>query len=65
MFYWFRTSKPAEELFDTETDPHELNNLADDPAYAEVLTDLRTECERWMKAIDDKGFINEIELIQK
>jgi arylsulfatase A-like enzyme len=62
---WFRTSKPAEELFDTETDPHELNNLADDPAYAEVLTDLRKECERWMKAIDDKGFINEIELIQK
>jgi len=60
---WFRTTKDVEELFDTENDPHELKNLANDPAYAEVLSDLRGECERWMKAIDDKGFIDEMDLI--
>jgi N-sulfoglucosamine sulfohydrolase len=60
---WFRQSKVEEELFDTENDPHELNNIADDPKYADVLNSLRTECDRWMKAIDDKGFINEVDLI--
>jgi len=34
---WFRTSKPLEELFDTENDPHELNNLAGDPGYTDKL----------------------------
>ncbi|MDB2314321.1 sulfatase [Flavobacteriaceae bacterium] len=60
---WFRQTKAEEELFDTENDPHELNNIANDPAYADVLATLRAECERWMNAIDDKGFIDEIELI--
>ena len=60
---WFRQTKDEEELFDTEKDPHELNNIANDPAYAEVLATLRTECERWMNTIDDKGFIDEVELI--
>ena len=61
---WFRTSKMEEELFDTKNDPHELKNIARDPAYADVLDSLRAECKRWMKAIDDKGFINEIDLIE-
>ena len=61
---WFRTSKMEEELFDTKNDPHELKNIASDPAYADVLDSLRAECKRWMKAIDDKGFINEIDLIE-
>jgi arylsulfatase A-like enzyme len=60
---WFRQTKDEEELFDTEKDPHELNNIAKDPAYAEVLAALRTECKRWMNTIDDKGFIDEVELI--
>lgn len=59
---WFRTTKPAEELFDTWTDPHELHDLARDPAYATKLAELRTECERWMKEIDDKGSVPEKEL---
>ena len=61
---WFRNSKPKEELFDTDNDPHELYNLAEDPAFAEKLTELREECERWMKATVDMGFIPEMELIE-
>ena len=60
---WFRETKQVEELFDTENDPHELKNISSDPAYASILNKLRAECERWMGEIDDKGFINEIDLI--
>jgi len=60
---WFRTSKEPEELFDTAQDPHELNNLAGDPRYEEKLTELRSELQRWMTAIDDKGLMAEPELI--
>jgi len=59
---WFSEKEP-EQLFDTKNDPHELYNLANEPAYEEKLKELRQECERWMKAIDDKGHIPEPELI--
>lgn len=62
---WFRESKPKEELFDCENDPHELHNLADDPAYAEKLAELRAECDRWMAEIQDVGEMPEGELIDK
>ncbi|MDH5597884.1 MAG: sulfatase, partial [Cyclobacteriaceae bacterium] len=62
---WFRTSKPEEELFDTWNDPHELNNLANNPIYQDKLKELRVECERWMKEIADMGFIPEKELAEK
>jgi choline-sulfatase len=36
------------QLFDLATDPHELTNVADDPAYAEVLKTLSSQTrERW------------------
>jgi len=56
---YFRPTKPVEELFDTVKDPHELNNLAKDPQYADVLKRLRAECERWMLDIQDTGLIPE------
>lgn len=39
--------RPAEELFDVVADPYELNNLASDPARAEVLAELRDRLKRW------------------
>ena len=33
--------RPREELFDMRQDPHQMHNVASDPAYAEVLADLR------------------------
>ena len=61
---WFRPSKPEEELFDTWNDPHETENLAGRPEYAEKLAELRMALERWMRQTDDKGFLGEGELLE-
>ena len=60
---WFRKTKPNEELFDTHADPHELNNLAEDPQFSGILSELRRECETWMHDVSDMGHIPEQELI--
>jgi len=62
---WYRPTKPTEELFDTAKDPHELNNLAEDPAYATKLKELRTKCEAWTQSFEDTGLMPEKELIEK
>ena len=62
---WFRTAKPEEELFDTDADPHELHNLAADPAYADKLAELRTELDRWMDTTDDKGLLPESAFVEQ
>ena len=62
---WFRESKPAEELFDTLADPHELTNLALDPAYGDKLLELRAELDRWLSGFDDKGMMSEPDMINE
>lgn len=48
---------PAEELFDLETDPWEINNLAKstDPNHQEALNRLRRQLENWIEQTDDQG----------
>lgn len=50
-------SMPPEELYDLETDPHEINNLADssDPEHRAVLNRLRGELTRWIDESNDQG----------
>lgn len=47
-------SRPAEELYDLEADPHEQMNLASDPHFAAQRDDLRKELDSWMKSQGDK-----------
>jgi N-sulfoglucosamine sulfohydrolase len=42
-----------EELYDLVFDPSEAANRADDPAYADVLAELRARLEGWMVETDD------------
>jgi arylsulfatase A-like enzyme len=49
----FRKPRPTEELFDLETDPFELRNLAGDPKYAGELRKLRRALDRWVKETKD------------
>lgn len=51
--------RPAEELYDLEADPQEVNNLADDPKYAEQLKSIRTELEAWQMKTDDLWFFRD------
>jgi arylsulfatase A-like enzyme len=55
----FWESKPVEELFDTENDPWEVNNLATDPNYKEVLDRMRKANKDWVTRIYDTGFVPE------
>ncbi len=49
---WF-SERPAEMLFDTLNDPHEVNNLASDPAYGEVLQRLRDALAEHRRTVYD------------
>lgn len=55
----FRETKPVEELFDTEADPHEVVNLAERPEHAETLARMRAALERWQEEVGDSGLISE------
>lgn len=50
-----KTEKPVEELYDVVADPFEINNLADDPKYAQELELLREKMDRWIKDTGDTG----------
>lgn len=57
---FFAPTKPEVELFDLRNDPHEVNNVADDPAYAEVKAELLAALEEWREnVIHDQGVSEE------
>lgn len=57
--------RPAEELYDTEADPHELNNLADDTAHFQTLEKLRGALDHWIKEVGDRGEVPETEMVEQ
>jgi len=50
------TPLPEEELYDLDRDPHELKNLAADPAFAQLKHELRRRLENWIDESGDLGF---------
>ncbi len=62
---WMRTSRPAEELYDTTADAFQIRNLSDDPAHRATLERMRHAVTEWMTRIGDQGLINEPEMIQR
>ena len=51
---FYGSQRPGEELYDLEADPHEQENLADDPEYADRLESLRETVDEWMESTDDR-----------
>lgn len=47
--------KPDEEFYDLEGDPHELTNLASDPRYTDLISELRAELYSWLAETNDTG----------
>ena len=62
---WFRPTKALEELFDTQNDPHEFNNLANNPTYKDKLIELRGKHLAWIKQYGDLGAKPELEMIKE
>ncbi len=54
--------KPVEELYDLDSDPHEVRNLAGDPNHAERLAEMREIHSRWVRETRDIGLIPEPEI---
>ena len=61
---WFAQSKPEEELYDTQADPWEFNNLAENPEYGEKLAEMRKAHEDWIEKYGDMGASNEMEMVR-
>jgi len=55
-------SKPAEELYDTRSDPHQMRNLAERPEYREQLERLRRVLYDWMLRTRDTGLLPEADM---
>ena len=55
-------SKPIEELYDTQIDPHEMNNLASDPQYKNILGRMRKTHLAWVLETRDLGLVPEAEI---
>jgi N-sulfoglucosamine sulfohydrolase len=51
--------RPSEELYDLQSDPYEMKNLAADPALADIKTKLQNELDAWMIQQKDKGLETE------
>jgi uncharacterized sulfatase len=62
---WFIVPKPIEELYDTERDPWELNNLAASPQYGDRLARMREATEAWQQRIGDTGMIPEAVMMEE
>ncbi len=58
-------SKPAEELYDLENDPHEVHNLASDPAQGQHLERLRQAHLDWVEETRDLGLLPESEIVRR
>jgi len=62
---FFAKTKPGEELYDLDADPHEINNLADSSKHRRKLRELRAALDAWMDETKDLGAIPETELIKR
>ncbi len=56
---FYQTTRPPEELYDLESDPYEINNLANDPKYQSQLENMRSVLFQKLAEINDPGLIPE------
>lgn len=61
----FFEPKAPEALYDIESDPYEINNLADDPKHANTLADMRQRLIDRVKSLPDLSFYPESYLVEE
>jgi len=62
---WFDKPRRDEEFYDVDKDPHEMNNLIDDPAYRKEIARLRNELAQLDKKYNPWLGLSEAELREK
>ena len=60
--HFLKPSKAIEELYDTQNDPHEMNNLADKTEYKAILDRMRKAHLDWVLESRDLGLVPEAEI---
>lgn len=53
FYQWAFAKRPPRELYDLRKDPHELHNVAEDPAYSATIKDLDARLLTELKAAGD------------
>lgn len=59
----FWKTKPAEELYDVKADPHNVNNLAGEAQYRDVMDAFRKTLRDWIISSRDVGFVPEAMMV--
>lgn len=62
---FFARTKPAEQLYDLDADPHETRNLAASKDLTAILAEHRQALDDWMRDTKDLGGVPEKELIER
>ncbi len=62
---WMAYSRQPEELYDVNTDPYQLVNLAGYPRYKSVKAELSKLQQQWTLETGDMGHMNEPEMIEQ
>lgn len=60
--FWWLPRKPVEEFYDTQADPHEINNLADSAEHKNTIGKMRKILRGWITETHDTGFMPEAEM---
>lgn len=53
--YFFSKTKPREQLYDLESDPWELNNLAESAQHQQIKARLVKKLDQWIESSNDHG----------
>ncbi|TWT43265.1 sulfatase family protein [Botrimarina hoheduenensis] len=64
QWQWADSTKPRDELYDTQADPDEVVNLAGDPAYRDKQHDLSVALDAWIERTGDPLATDEIEVLR-
>ena len=59
-----RTRRPVHELYDTDSDPHEIKSLAYDPAFQQELMRMQKALDDWISKVGDWGFKSDHDMVE-
>ena len=60
---WFQSARPPEELYHVLEDPHQINNLAGNGKYQDILERMRLKLDQWREETNDLGDMNEADMV--